>query len=474
MPNTDMLSDLDAWEQASLVRSGELTASELVDAAIARIEAANPQLNALASKDFASAREQSHRVRAKGPLCGVPTLLKDVLPYPGQPTSFGSQFFKGQVLPAGSDYTDALDAAGLIVLGKSSTSEFGLLGTTEPLVCGATRNPWDLSRSPGGSSGGAVAAVASGMVPIAHASDGGGSIRGPSSFCGLFGFKPSRGRTRSAGVPPELPTGKLLSDHCVSRSVRDSVVWLAATEHSHTSLPTIADLTRPERLKVGVHRRDVFGDMPTPEAIAALDRATALCTDLGHEVVEASGPQFDAHASSHAFFIVTGFALAGIFQQIRATMGGNFDGSGFEPFTQEIVGRAQGLDGSELLAATQVLDAAAAATERAIEPVDVLLSPTVPFEPFPLGLHGPSSDPDEAIAFISHLAGFTVPASLAGWPAMSVPLYWSDKGLPVGCHFAARAGEDARLFRLAFQLEVAAPWEPRLKALRARYLCHNV
>ncbi|MBD9651819.1 amidase [Ensifer sp. ENS09] len=477
---SDDFSALDATEQAHLVSTGEASPLELVEAAIRRIERREPHVNALASTDFDHARKcaRAFRPQANMSFAGVPTLLKDLLAYPGHAAGFGSRLFKGQPAQGGSDYTDALDKAGLIVLGKTTTSEFGLLGTTETLAHGATRNPWNFALSTGGSSGGAVAAVASGMVPIAHASDGGGSIRGPSSFCGLFGFKPSRDRTVNAGLPPAMPTARLISDHCVSRSVRDSAAWLAATERLDLTqpLPAIDDMRRgpQKRLRIGVYRHDVFGRGVSEVVEDALNATITLCTALGHEVLECVGPDINAQETSRAFFNLTGIVLSGLFDQIAAAKGGAFDETLFEPYTVELVSRARRLPETAITEAIGATMKAGASANQAISGYHVLLSPTVPFTAFPLGTQGPTEDPDQLIAFTERLAGFTNVASFAGWPAMSVPLFWSPEGLPVGCHFAAAAGEDALLLSLAFQLEEAAPWQPRLVELAGRLACLSV
>ncbi|WP_077963068.1 amidase [Ensifer adhaerens] len=471
------LSALDATEQAHLVSTGQASPLELVDAAIQRIERLEPRINALASMDFDLARKRARDLRPQAhmPFPGVPTLLKDLLAYPCHPAGFGSRLLKGQPAPGGSDYTDALDRAGLIVLGKTTTSEFGLLGTTETLAHGATRNPWNFSLSTGGSSGGAVAAVASGMVPVAHASDGGGSIRGPSSFCGLFGFKPSRERTVNAGLPPTMPTARLISDHCVSRSVRDSAAWLAVTERWDPArvLPAIDDMRRgpQKRLRIGVYRHDAFGSGVSEAAEDALKTAISVCEALGHDVIACDGPDVNAPETSRAFFNLTGIVLSGLFDQIAAAMGGAFDKTQFEPYTVELVRRARLLPEAAIAEAIGVTMRAEASANQTISAYDVLLSPTVPFTAFPLGTEGPTEDPDHLIAFTERLAGFTNVASFAGWPAMSVPFHWSHEGLPIGCHLAAATGEDALLLSLAFQLEEAAPWQPRLTELSERLSC---
>lgn len=454
----DEFSALDAVGQAELVRNGKVTPLELVDAAIARIEAVDPAVNALASAAFEQARERARNAPASGPLAGVPTLLKDLLPYPGLPLALGSRTFAGNVAQAGCPYTDAIDAAGMIVLGKTATSELGLLGTTESLACGPTRNPWDLARSTGGSSGGAVAAVAAGMVPLAHASDGGGSIRGPASFCGLFGFKPSRGRHLHTGPVSDSPFGFILSDHCVSRSVRDSAAWLAITERTgaDSAWPAIGFVTEPaqRRLRIGIHQRTSFGRAPDPDVARALERTVALCEALGHDVIACAGPAFAAHDTCEAFFDLAGASAAAVMAQLGRT-------DGFEPFTRALAERSGPDPAAAMSAALAIFHEAQEEADRRFDRLDVLLSPTVPFTAFPLGRIGPDSTPDTVIPFTQDLAGYTAIASIAGWCAMSVPLMTSDTGLPIGMHFSAPRGQDETLLRLAYELEAAAPWAAR-------------
>lgn len=460
----DEFSAMDAVAQAALVRDRQVSPLELINAAIHRIEAVNPRINAIASTAFDRARDRARSIPPTGLLCGVPTLLKDVLSYPGLPLECGSRALAGQIPSAGSDYTDAIDQGGLVVLGKSTTSELGLLGTTESLACGATRNPWDLSRSAGGSSGGAVAAVASGMVPLAHASDGGGSIRGPASFCGLFGFKPSRGRQVSTGPFSETPFGFIVNDHCVSRSVRDSAAWLAMTERKdgasgHAKIG-YANGPGRRRLRIGVYDKTAFGRAPDPDVARALESTMVLCETLGHDVIPCAGPAFAAYDACQAFFTVAGASAAGLMAHLGQLDSG-FDPNRFEPLTRELAARA----GPDMEAAVKrafdvFLEMQEEADQR-FNGLDILLCPTVPFPAFPLGRIGPHTPCDEVIAFTMDLAGYTAVASIAGWCAMSVPLMTSTTGLPIGMHFSAPRGQDETLLRLAYELEEAAPWAAR-------------
>ena len=266
----DDLSNLDAIGQAQLVKAGQISALELVDAAIARIEALEPEVHALAAVDFEGARNRA-RERPQGPLGGIPFLVKDLIAYPGLRHAMGSRLFASNVATDPTPYSQRLDAAGLIVLGKTTTSEFGLLGSTETLLEGVTRNPWDLTRSAGGSSGGSAAAVASRMVPIAHASDGGGSIRIPAAMNGVFGFKPGATRSRSSGAGRHA--SNFLSTIVSAGALRDSALLLALTERTDQADQPVGFVAEPlkTRLRIGVYKETLFGKLPS-DAIRSAPR----------------------------------------------------------------------------------------------------------------------------------------------------------------------------------------------------------
>ncbi|WP_203416607.1 amidase [Paracoccus sp. MKU1] len=416
------------------------------------------------------ARQRIEGLAPDGACHGVPTLLKDLLADPGLPIGLGSRLMAGQIAPQGSAYTEALDAAGLVVLGKTTTSEFGLLGTTEPPATGATRNPWDLTRSAGGSSGGAAAAVASSMVPVAHASDGGGSIRGPAALCGVFGFKPGRGRISSTGIPPEAPLAGILSDHCLSRTVRDSTTWLRATEAAGLPhpLPEATALANdpPAGLRIGWFARDCFGELPEPEVLAGLERTVALCETLGHQLVPVAGPRLERAVAGRAMFHLMAVTTAGMIDMLAPGLEDTADL--LEPYTRWLADHGCGLAPPRIGEAMQVIAASGAALTDCLDGVDLLLSPTIPFAAFPLGAFAPGTANEVLRAHVERSAADTAPASLAGCLAMSVPLHVGPPGLPLGSHFSAPAGGNALLFRLAFQLERAAPWLPRRQALSRR------
>lgn len=464
--------ETDAVGQAELVRSGEISPKELVEAAIDRIEKVNPQVNAIASSDYSRAIDRAQTLKSESVFSGVPTLIKDVLPYPGHGLGFGSRLFAGMVAQEASDYTDALDKSGLVVLGKSTTSEFALLGTTETLAKGATRNPWDLGRSTGGSSGGAVAAVASGMVALAHSSDGGGSTRGPASFCGLFGFKPSRDRTVSNGLPAQMPTSGLISEHCVSRSVRDSAAWLSATEKPglEDGLPVSEALAPrpPRRLKIGFYTLDSRGIAPSADVQKCVLDTAKLCMSLGHDVTEILPPSFDVDAISDCYFKLSSMTMSGALETFKSMMGDQFDKNRLEPFTRQLAESGAHIAPDFAKGAFEHLATAEREANRSFAECDILLSPTVPYPAFPLAVHTPESDYAVLLQFIERVACYTFISSLAGWPAMSVPLGEDEAGLPIGSHFSAPPGHDNVLFSLAFQLEAAKPWKHRLSQLWER------
>ncbi|HEX8699897.1 MAG TPA: amidase family protein [Myxococcaceae bacterium] len=454
-------SQLDAVGQASLVARGEVSALELVDAAIRRIEAVEPKVHALASHDFEAARARAAQ-RLSGPLGGVPFLVKDLMAYPGQRCAMGSRLFRANIANQGSPYTECLDAAGLITLGKSTTSEFGLLGSTETRLEGVTRNPWDLSRSATGSSGGAAAAVASGMVPMAHASDGGGSIRIPAAACGLFGFMPGRGRIVPTGMA--MPVD-LLRDHCVSWSVRDSALLFSLTEDrsSGKAGPPVGYVERPltRRLRIGFYSRTLMGEAPVPEVQTALERTVALCTSLGHELVEAPLPDLNGPLLSEAFFTVAGAGMAMLASSMQGMLGRPVGADDMEPFTLSLIEWYRGLPGGALERMMSAMEDASRRMRSYFEGYDVVLCPTVPNAPFPLGTLAPDLDRELLIRRTETLAGYTAIHNMVGGPAMSVPLFAAPAGWPIGSHFAARPGEEATLFGLAYQLEEAAPWRDR-------------
>ncbi|HZN18711.1 MAG TPA: amidase [Micromonosporaceae bacterium] len=478
--DVDSLGRLDATAQAALVRSGEVTAEELVTAAVTRIEAGNPALNAVVTRTYERALDQVRAGLPDGPFTGVPFLLKDlVAEQAGVRHTAGSAFLRDHVSPTDQELVVRLRRAGLVVLGKTSTAELGLLPTCEPVLFGPTRNPWDLTRSPGGSSGGSAAAVAAGMVPFAHANDAAGSIRYPASCCGLFGLKPTRGRN-PLGPAYGDAWGGLAAEHAVTRSVRDSAALLDATAGPDLGDPYLApqppgpfaaEVGRdPGRLRIGFSGRTppAFsgrgpqGPPVHPECAAALHDAVGLCDQLGHELVEVDLPGFTREVGAAIRTVFQAAAVATLDQWTRV-MGRPPGPDEIELYTRAYCDRARRTSGGDYLLAIAELQHFARTVARFLTTVDVFLTPTLARLPPLLGeLTSTADDPLRAGRRGGALAAFAgVVANVTGAPAMSVPLYWSAEGLPVGVHFLARYGDEATLFRLAAQLEAARPWANR-------------
>jgi amidase len=455
MTDLARLARLDGMAQAELCVKKEVSARELFEGALARIDALNPLLRAVVTV----ARERPPLVA--GPLSGVPFLVKDAAPWPELRWSMGSRLFRGNVTSATTPYGKRLVAAGLLCVGKAATSEFGLLGSTETLLEGVTHNPWDLATSAAGSSGGSAVAVAAGLVPIAHGNDGGGSIRIPASACGVFGFKPSRGRT----VPAAFASSDFLditSDHCLTRSVRDSALFLSLTEDTTAEEPVgfVRD-PLPRSLRVGTWTRTLLGGEADPSVRRAHQDVVRLLESLGHRVEAIVAPSFEGPSLSDAFFLVAGGAIAGVVDMIDRTRGTPVQYDELEPFTWELV-EAFRARGPDALPFSRACFAQAARTYREVtQPFDVVLTPTLATVPWRLGHLSPLEGKDELIRRTGRTVGYTPIQNIAGCPAMSVPLAWSEEGLPIGMHFAAPAGREALLLGLAYQLEEARPWVDR-------------
>lgn len=452
------LARLDGVAQAQLVACGELHASELLDACEERIAALDPILRSIVALDLERARAS---MPSQGPFMGVPFLIKDVTPYPGLPWRVGSRLMHGNVgVP--TPYTARIDAAGLVTIGKTATSEFGLLGSTETLAHGPTLNPWDLSRSAAGSSGGAAAAVAAGLVPFAHANDGGGSIRIPAAVCGLFGFKPSRGRCAPAS-PGASDFEALTSDHCVSRSVRDSARVLVLTAAASESLPALElrEHAPDRRLRIAAWTRTGMGEQPEPEVARAHADTLALLASLGHDITEIDPPAIDGAALGDAFFLVAGAAVAGVLAMVESMLGTPPPLDAIEPFSRTLAERFLARGPAALEQARATFGRASAAYRATTDRYDVIATPTLATSPWPLGHLSPLLPADILLARTARTVGYTPIHNIVGCPAMSVPLHVSPEGLPIGSHFAARTGEDALLLSLAFELEAARPWAER-------------
>ena len=494
---TSGFSDYDKYDGlglAQLVRAKQVKPEELVEEAISRIERLNPQLNAVVHKMYELARQTAVENLPNGPFKGVPFLLKDLLmAHVGVPLTSGSRFFRDLIPSHDSVLVKRFRDAGIIFVGKTNTPEFGLMPITEPELFGPCRNPWNLARTPGGSSGGSAAAVAARIVPLAHGSDGGGSIRIPASCCGVFGLKPTRGRNPIGPDFGESWRG-LVCDHVITRSVRDSAAMLDSISGPDTGAPYYAvpptspflsEVGRdPGKLRIAFSSQPVFGGTVDQDCVKALKFAAQVCEDLGHDMVEAT-PQIDGNSFARAFLMIVSVETRATIEEGEMLLRRKATSEDFEPGTWEIglLGKqCRASDFSKLLNSVQLM---ARRIGGFFEDHDILLTPTLARPPIPIGSLHPEEgqllamkvfqDKLDSGALIDSLEGvevlsqhiyqfmpYTQAFNVTGQPAMSVPLYWNDEGLPIGVQFVGRYGDEATLLRLAGQLEAAQPWSDRI------------
>lgn len=484
---------------ADLVRRREVSAAELLETALARLDAVNPRLNAVVRRRDAAARAEALRIdaavatgEAVGAFAGVPFLLKDLLAtLAGEPTANGTRLLAELPMPDTSTLVQRQRAAGLVIAGRSNTPEFGLLPFTEPALYGATRNPWKDTHTPGGSSGGSAAAVAAGVVPLASAGDGGGSIRIPASCCGLFGLKPSRGRMPTGPAFGEVWAGFVV-EHAVTRSVRDSAALLDATAGADAGAPYAAPPaqrpfidevnTEPGRLRIAFTSQPLLGRTVHPDCVAAMQDAAALLATLGHHVEEAT-PVLDRQALAVAFVTVLAAQTRAQIQAVARAAGVKPRAGDFEPASYALGLLGQAISAARYVEALHTLQMAARQIAPFFARHDLLLTPTLgspppligALQPKPaelralrivnalgagrlldrLGVVGPLAD--QTFDFIPYTPLFNV----TGQPAMSVPLHANADGLPIGVQLVGRFGDEASLFRVAGQLERARPWFDR-------------
>jgi amidase len=470
----NLMSDLtwvDATGQAELVRSGEVSAAELAEAAIGRIEAVNPQLDAVIRTRFDRARAEAAGELPDGPFRGVPILFKDLgCTVEGEPTAFGIGALRDMPWPVTSFLAEAFKAAGFVPLGRTNVPEMGTTVTTEPRSFPPARNPWDTSRSTGGSSGGSAAAVASGMVPVAHANDGGGSIRIPASECGLVGLKPTRGRVSQGPVVGEGWAGGTI-DGSVARSVRDAAGVLDAISTWQSGEPYYPPpLPRPLREEVGadpgrlriglVDRPGAEGYLDDPECRAAVAAAARLLEGLGHHVAE-SGPEamFEEAFVQHFTTIIAADTEA-TFQAFEMLLGRAIADDEIEPRNAFYRQGGKAMDAVTYLQSRAWIGMWTRRMASWWAGHDLLLTPTLGGRPPELGwftAEGPEGEGRRVVSFIPYTAQF----NMTGQPAVSLPLHWTPEGLPVGVQLVAAYGREDLLVRVASQLEQAAPWADR-------------
>jgi len=477
---------------AEVIRKGDFSAEEVLEAAIERIELIDPFTHAITHKMYDEARVQLKHVAKAAPFAGVPFLLKDLIDsYANVPTTFGSRWLKNYTRDFHSELVQRYLQAGLIVVGKTNAPELGLGPVTEPKLNGLTSNPWNLSHTAGGSSGGSAAAVAARMVPIAHGGDGGGSIRIPASCCGLFGMKPTRGRTPSGPDMGRLWQG-LVVEHALTRSVRDSAALLDVTLGNDVGTPLpltdpaqsyLSSLdTSPGKLRIALIKQPFFTAEIHADCITAVERAGKLCTDLGHHV-EAANLAIDSEELLLAMTILMSAETGAAIKQFkRATK--TRPGSKLELPTRALASLGHVYKAQDLVFANTVFDKVTRQVGTLLENYDVILTPTLAQPPLKHGELSPNwfenllirsflftgshylmkravlEGATKIFAFMPYTALFNI----TGQPAMSVPLYWNRDNLPIGSQFAGRFGDEKTLFQLARQLEKALPWQHRVPA----------
>ena len=461
------LHDLTALDQGAAVRRREVSPVELVDHYLERVGRLSDQVGAFVTVTDELARKQALLAQSRagegGPLFGVPTAVKDLNLTAGVRTTFGSAVFADFVPDVSDEVVLRLEAAGTISLGKTSTPELGTPCYTEPEVAPPSRTPWDLERMAGGSSGGAGAAVAAGLVPVAHGSDGGGSIRIPASCCGLVGLKPSRGRISAAPVYGD-PVG-LGTSGPLARTVRDAAALLDVMAGPAVGDPTWAAPLPdgetflgwcdrpPGRLRVARFATPVITDAPVhPEVLAAYDAASRLLEELGHDVVDVQVPmpREAVPVFETCWAVLTALAILPPGSEDR-----------LRPLTRWLTERGRAVSGPEFGLAVGELRRVAAATLRALAPYDAVLTPTLAQPPLRIGEIRDDADPARDFENQKVFTPWTSAWNVTGMPAVSLPLHMTADGLPVGVMLAGRPGEDHRLLALAAQVEQAAPWHER-------------
>lgn len=456
---------------ADLVRRGDVTAEELLDTALDARAKLDPELNAIVIGLQEDARQALADGLPRGPFTGVPFLIKDLhLQVKGTPTTNGSRFFADAIADHDSELVKRYRAAGLVIFGKTASPEFGVTTSTESLIFGKTRNPWNLDHTAGGSSGGASAAVAAGILPLANASDGGGSIRIPASCCGLVGMKPSRGNVPFGPDAGEGWSG-MSTVHAVTRSVRDSAALLDATGGADVGAPYAAPAKErpyldevgraPAGLRIALVTESFNGTDVHDDCVEAAEDAGRLCESLGHRV-EPITIKVDREALGGATQAIIGGNLRATVERRAAVLGRDPGPDDLEPFTLRMYAAAAGVSAADYARAQLAIHAAGRVTGNVLESYDLILTPTMGAPPEKLGVLAlDNEDIGAMIGALMRSVGFTQLINATGQPAISLPLHWNADGLPIGAHFVARLGGEGLLYRLAGQLEAERPWFDR-------------
>lgn len=444
----------DAHAQTAMVRDGALPPDALVEAAILRIEELDPALNSVSHRAFDHARETASRIDRSAAMAGAPLLLKASLAYPGFPQTSCSRAMRDAVATTAYPYARRLDEAGLIAVGMSTMPEFGLLCSGEPLLTGVTRNPWDATRTAGGSSTGAAVAVAAGLVPLAHASDAGGSIRIPASNCGVVGFKPSRGWNLRARAH-HLIDDMLCSDSLIARSVRD-VAWGLRVQRP---IGVQAEVAPRKPLRIALDLAGLEG-APDPDVEAVIRQTAALCEALGHRV-EAVATPIDRAGLRAAFLTLMPYLGGALVDLFSASRPDTPIEALLEPWTIELGRRREAIGPEQLDRCYAALADGRRAFAAFHQDWDVVLSPVTRSKPPPVGAMAPTRAFDALWDTLFDYIDYTPLHNMVGAPSVSLPLGMTADGLPVGSLFSASHGSDERLLKLAAELEAAAPWADR-------------
>ncbi len=468
----NQLMRMSATEQAQLVRSAQISPRELLDAAIGAIERLNPQLNAVVLPLFDRARDTLKTLDMNSPFAGVPLLLKDMLAeYAGTRMTEGSRYLRDYISPRDSELVARYRRAGFVIVGKTNTPEFASKPTTEPTFFGKTGNPWNPGYSAGGSSGGSGSAVAAGMTAVAHANDGGGSIRCPASWCGLVGLKPTRGRNPLGPDYGDMGAG-LICEHVVTHTVLDSAAILDVTAGADLGAPYYAPPSArpfalevgasPGRLRIALSTVPLTGTPVHPECIQAAVNAAKKCEALGH-IVEEARPQVSAEHFNEMFTTIWLGMVAWAIRDWARRIGREPTQEDFEPHTWKMYSYDAQRRPSDLFLAIQDMQRIAREVAPFFNTYDVWLTPTTTQPPQPLGWFDfDPKHPKQATERMSDIPRFTAIANMSGQPAISLPLHWTPEGLPVGVQLIGRYADEATLFRLAAQLEAACPWRSRI------------
>jgi amidase len=468
---TTIYDENDAMGLAALVRKGEVNSLELVEEAISRIERLNPRLNAVTHKLYDQARASCALPLSTGVFAGVPFLIKDLaVGWQGLPVTYSSKYFKDYIAPSDWDLAKKARATGLIPLGKTNVPELGASSSTEPLLYGPTINPWNDKIIPGGSSGGSSVAVASRMVPLADASDGGGSIRIPAAVNAVVGLKPSRGRMTLGPDVVDFWYGSAVF-LCVSRSVRDTAAYLDALSGCRPGEPYALPNPQesflsalhqaPRRLRIGVTTTNPDASPLHPEVKAAVQHAATLCERLGFDVEEFDF-RYDVQSMQNAFERITATLTAAFFEDSAALLGRSVSEAEVEPATWNLIETGKTVSGIQHAGDIEKVRKIARDIAGDANVFDALLVPVLPTPPPPRGTRGPGeSDPKKCWANVLSDLIFTQPFNASGQPAITVPLYHTAEDIPVGVQFVARLGDEATLLHIAGRLEQLQPWRNR-------------